>query len=151
MVLLKAALCSAVLAVSACASAQTPSSATAPHSSNGWQKIARGKPAVTRPAKIAQAFTGLASWYGSRFQGRPTASGEPFDMHSMTAAHRTLPFGTRVRVINEATGQSVIVRVNDRGPFAGKRIIDLSRAAAERIGLRTQGVGQVKVEVLGRA
>lgn len=98
--------------------------------------------------QVAEVAVGQASWYGARFQGRPTASGEPFDMNRMTAAHRTLPFGTRIRVVNEANGKSVVVRVNDRGPFSGKRIIDLSRAAAEEIGLRNKGVGRVKLEVL---
>lgn len=99
---------------------------------------------------IVQVAIGPASWYGAKFQGRPTASGEPFDMEELTAAHPTLPFGTRIRVINPANGRSVVVRVNDRGPFAGERIIDLSRAAAEEIGLRNKGVGRVKLEVMGR-
>lgn len=106
-------------------------------------------PAPRAEPQVRQIAVGQASWYGSRFHGRRTASGERFDMNALTAAHRTLPFGTRVRVINEANGQSVIVRVNDRGPFAGKRIIDLSRKAAETIGLRNRGVGPVKLQVLG--
>ena len=86
---------------------------------------------------------GPASWYGDRHHGRRTASGEVFDMNALTAAHKTLPFGTRVRVFNPATGQQVVVRINDRGPFTGGRIIDLSRAAAERIGLIRAGVAPV--------
>ncbi len=100
---------------------------------------------------VVQTISGAASWYGPKFHGRTTASGEPFDMHRLTAAHRTLPFGTRLRVINEANGKSVVVRVNDRGPFAGKRVIDLSRKAAQAIGLLKRGVGRVKIEVLERA
>jgi rare lipoprotein A len=86
---------------------------------------------------------GPASWYGERHHGRRTASGEVFDMNALTAAHKTLPFGTRVRVRNPANGQQVVVRINDRGPFTGGRIIDLSRAAAERIGLIRAGVAPV--------
>jgi rare lipoprotein A len=86
---------------------------------------------------------GMASWYGDRHHGRRTANGEPFDMNALTAAHRTLPFGTRVRVLNPANGASVVVRINDRGPYAQGRIIDLSRAAAERLGLLREGVGAV--------
>lgn len=93
---------------------------------------------------------GPASWYGAQFQGKPTASGEPFDQKDLTAAHKELPFGTEVRVTNQANGRSVIVRINDRGPFVGKRIIDLSRGAAERIGLIKRGVAPVKLEVLPR-
>lgn len=89
---------------------------------------------------------GRASWYGPGFQGRKTASGEPFNTNDLTAAHRTLPFGTRVRVINQSTGQSVIVRINDRGPYAHGRVIDLSRASAQAIGL--SGVGSVTVAEL---
>lgn len=92
--------------------------------------------------------TGVASYYGRRFHGRRTANGESFDMHAMTAAHRTLPFGSRVRVTNPRNGQSVVVRINDRGPFAGNRTIDLSRAAAEEIGLIHRGHGSVELELL---
>ncbi|OGB15317.1 MAG: hypothetical protein A2W72_01265 [Burkholderiales bacterium RIFCSPLOWO2_12_67_14] len=86
---------------------------------------------------------GMASWYGQKFQGRRTASGEPFDMHALTAAHKTLPFGTRVRVRHLGSGQEVVVRINDRGPFAKGRVIDLSRAAAAAIGLVQSGTAQV--------
>ena len=97
---------------------------------------------------VAQIVTGSASWYGPKFHGRLTANGERFNMDELTAAHRTLPFGTRVRVTNQANGKSVIVRINDRGPFHGKRVIDLSRGAARSIGLMSRGVGNVKLEVL---
>lgn len=96
----------------------------------------------------AQPQEGLASWYGAPFHGRRTASGEIFDMNQLTAAHRTLPFGTRVRVTLLSTGRSVEVRVNDRGPFVENRIIDISRAAAQQIGLLPLGVGRVRIEVL---
>ncbi len=77
----------------------------------------------------------MASWYGPGFQGRRTASGERFNAHALTAAHKTLPFGTRVRVVNRQNGRSVVVRINDRGPHVRGRMIDLSRAAARAIGL----------------
>ena len=94
---------------------------------------------------------GLASWYAGKFQGRRTASGEIFDTRLMTAAHRTLAFGTLVRVRNLDNGREVVVRVNDRGPFVEGRIIDLSRAAAEAIGMTGSGVTRVSVEVVGPA
>ncbi|HYF22809.1 MAG TPA: septal ring lytic transglycosylase RlpA family protein [Caulobacteraceae bacterium] len=95
------------------------------------------------------AKTGAASWYGQAFQGRKTASGERFDMREMTAAHRTLPFGTRLEVTNLANGRTVVVRVNDRGPFSGGRILDLSHAAAEKLGFVDQGAAKVAVRLLG--
>lgn len=91
---------------------------------------------------------GLASWYGSQYHGRQTASGETFDMEAMTAAHRSLPFGTRVRVYNQSNGESVDVTINDRGPFVRGRIIDLSRRAAQELGMVRDGVVPVEVRVL---
>jgi rare lipoprotein A len=88
---------------------------------------------------------GLASWYGSKFHGRRTASGERYDRHAMTAAHRTLPFGTRVRVRSVVTGKEVVVRINDRGPFKRSRVIDLSQAAFNALGLQGRGVTQVEL------
>ncbi|MBA4264459.1 MAG: septal ring lytic transglycosylase RlpA family lipoprotein [Comamonadaceae bacterium] len=88
---------------------------------------------------------GLASWYGERFHGRRTASGESFDMGDLTAAHKTLPFGTRVRVRNLDNGREVVVRINDRGPFSAKRVIDLSHAAASALGMLKSGVVNVQV------
>ena len=95
--------------------------------------------------------TGIASWYGPKFHGKLTANGELFDMNRMTAAHTTLPLPSLVRVTNRENGRSVVLRVNDRGPFAGDRIIDLSRAAAEALGTREQGLGNVRVQYLGPA
>jgi rare lipoprotein A len=94
--------------------------------------------------KVVQS--GRASWYGPGFHGRKTASGETFNTNELTAAHRTLPFGTKVRVVNQRTGQSVVVRINDRGPYAHGRVIDLSRASAQAIGL--SGVAPVTVAEL---
>ena len=91
---------------------------------------------------------GVASYYGKRFHGRPTASGERFDMHAYTAAHRTLPFGSLVEVTNPRTGRSITVRINDRGPFHGRRVIDLSRAAAEELDLISRGSGRVELALV---
>ncbi|HEX9208398.1 MAG TPA: septal ring lytic transglycosylase RlpA family protein [Steroidobacteraceae bacterium] len=91
---------------------------------------------------------GLVSWYGNAFHNRPTASGELFDSADMTMAHPTLPFGTQVKVTNVRNGRSVVVRVNDRGPFVGTRIADLSRAAAEQLGMLRRGVIKARIEVL---
>lgn len=96
-----------------------------------------------------KSFAGAASWYGGKFHGRKTANGERFNQDGLTAAHRTLPFGTKLRVTYPKTGKSVVVRVNDRGPFAGKRILDLSRGAAKSIGMINSGVAKVNVEILG--
>lgn len=95
--------------------------------------------------------TGVASWYGDAFHGRPTATGETFDMHALTAAHTTLPLPSLVEVTNLETGQAIQVRVNDRGPFVEDRIIDLSRAAADALGVRRQGLARVRVRYLGPA
>lgn len=93
-------------------------------------------------------LSGIASWYGGKFQGRLTANGETFDTNELTAAHRTLPFDTIVRVTSEETGQSVVVRINDRGPFVDNRVIDLSRAAADIIGMTAAGLAPVELEIL---
>lgn len=94
--------------------------------------------------KVIQS--GRASWYGPGFHGRRTASGEMFNTNALTAAHRSLPFGTRARVVNKRTGKSVVVRINDRGPFVHGRVIDLSHASARAIGLF--GIGSVTVAEL---
>lgn len=94
------------------------------------------------------ALSGGASWYGKKFHGRTTASGEPYDMYAFTAAHKTLPFHTVVRVIEPNTNKSVVVRINDRGPYHGSRIIDLSFAAATDIGLVERGVQHVELEIV---
>lgn len=98
----------------------------------------------------ASIETGIASWYGPGYQGRTTASGERFNMRDRTAAHRTLPFGTRVRVTRTDTGKSVVVRINDRGPFVDGRIIDLSRRAARDLDMIDAGIAPVEVRVLRR-
>src|SRR4051812_44395617 len=91
---------------------------------------------------------GVASWYGRKFQGQKTAIGETYDMFAMTAAHPTLPLPSYARVTNPSNGKSVIVRVNDRGPFLNERVIDLSYAAAHRLGIAQRGSGEVQVEAI---
>ena len=104
-----------------------------------------------QPIPNARGFeqTGIASWYGKKFHGRKTSNGETYNMYAMTAAHKTLPLGTYVRVSNLRNGKSVDVRVNDRGPFVRGRIIDLSYTAAKRLDLVGPGTGRVKVVALG--
>lgn len=106
---------------------------------------------IMPPERGTVVQTGLASWYGSRFHGRLTASGERYNQYAMTAAHKTLPFGSRVRVTNLNTGQAIEVRINDRGPYVRGRIIDLSYAAARRISVRKPGTAPVQIEVLSDA
>lgn len=101
-------------------------------------------------ARIKLNFKGIASWYGYDWAGRKTANGERFNPEAMTAAHRSLPMGTKVRVTNTRNGKSVVVRINDRGPYIGGRIIDLSLGAARMIGMMSSGVAPVRIEVLGR-
>ena len=156
--------------LAACASAGVTSgglSGPAPGS-----RLAAAAPVVTDPAPIVSGtmrryqirgrwyqpeeqpgydVVGLASWYGDQFNGRPTATGERFDMHALTAAHKTLPLPGLVEVTNLANGRRVVLRVNDRGPFVDDRIIDLSRGAAEALDLLNRGVGEVRVRYLGRA
>ena len=101
---------------------------------------------IPQPSTVSQ--TGLASWYGPRFHGKRTANGEVYNQHALTAAHQTLPLGSRAIVTNLNTGQSIEVRINDRGPFIRGRVIDLSRAAARLVGVVGPGVVPVKVEVV---
>jgi len=105
--------------------------------------------ATTTPPAPGTRVVGFASWYGQRHQGRATASGEVFDMTKLTAAHRTMPFGTRLRVTNVENGRSVVVRVNDRGPWVNDRVLDVSLAAARALGMTGDGVTKVEIVVLG--
>ena len=90
--------------------------------------------------------TGMASWYGRQFHGRKTASGETFDMNALTAAHRSLPLNCFIRVTNKTNGKSVVVKVNDRGPFHGNRVLDLSYGAAKQLGITNAGTAKVSIE-----
>lgn len=116
----------------------------------GLAARAPGSQVTNEPLPVAAPFfqVGLASYYGAAFHDRPTASGERFDMRAMTAAHRTLPFGTRVRVTNLSNGRSAVVRINDRGPFVRGRVLDLSRAAARELRLLGRGTERVRLDVL---
>ena len=96
----------------------------------------------------AAPFLALASWYGPYFHGRTTANGEVYNQWGLTTAHKSLPFGTRIRVTNPYTKQTVVVRVNDRGPYIGPREFDLSRGAAEAVGLIPSGVAELEFEIL---
>ena len=92
---------------------------------------------------------GLASWYGEKFQGSPTASGEPFDMNGLTAASRSLPLGTRIKVTNLRNHRSLVVKVNDRGPFVAGRFLDVSKAAAKQLGFVGAGLARVETQIVG--
>src|SRR5262249_686501 len=108
-------------------------------------------PLAARPAepvKPMKTWLAVASWYGPNFQGRATASGQPFDMFAATAAHSWLPFGSLVRVVNPRTGRSQLVRINDRGPFMDDRELDVSFLVATRLGLIGRGVSHVRIELL---
>jgi len=106
---------------------------------------------ASRQYRVGYREVGLASWYGDKFHGRPTASGEIYDMYGLSAAHKELPLGTLLRVNDPKTGRSIKVKVNDRGPFIGRRILDLSYGAAKKLGVVEAGVTTVKIEIIGRA
>ncbi|HEV7834955.1 MAG TPA: septal ring lytic transglycosylase RlpA family protein [Caballeronia sp.] len=124
-----------------------PSSAS---NSSDTSSLANAKPITSGPDVSDFEQQGRASWYGRGFHGRKTASGERYDMHALTAAHRTLPLASWVRVTNEANQKTVVVKINDRGPYARGRVIDLSYAAAAVLGMRGAGVGKVKIEGLSQ-
>lgn len=114
-----------------------------PERKDGW------KEAKIEKRETREVQYGIASWYGGEFHGRPTSSGEIYDMYQLTCAHNTLPLGTTVMVTNLENGKSVELKVNDRGPFVKERIIDLSYAAAQILGIYERGTALVKVEVIG--
>lgn len=111
----------------------------------GSGKLASAAPGTTKPVI---ADTGVASYYADKHHGRLTANGETFDMHALTAAHRTLPFGTKLKVTSLANNRTVLVRINDRGPFVNGRIIDLSLGAAKQLDMIQSGLTQVKLEIV---
>jgi rare lipoprotein A len=114
----------------------------------GEADLAGARPRPETQAAFQQV--GVASWYGPGFHGRQTASGEIFDQDGLTAAHRKLPLGTEVKVTNLENGRSILVEINDRGPYVKGRVIDLSRAAARRLGLLEEGLGKVRIEATPR-
>ncbi|MDH2998257.1 hypothetical protein A1D22_10190 [Pasteurellaceae bacterium LFhippo2] len=130
------------LFITGCSSAQ-PKKVTKPVSSN-----IVAQPLSSKSKQAVSSQKGIASSYSDKFNGRRTASGETLNNKKLTAAHRSLPFGTHVRVTALWNNKSVIVRINDRGPFVKGRVIDISKAAAAKIGLLNKGLGKVKVEVL---
>jgi rare lipoprotein A len=111
--------------------------------------IVRGKKYYPTKVRIGATFGGIASWYGPNFHAKKTSNGEYYNMYALTAAHKTLPMNTMVKVINLENHKSVIVRINDRGPFVKNRIIDLSKAAAYKINMHKKGTAKVKLVVLG--
>lgn len=115
-----------------------------PSANRSYKVAGKSYQPLTKVAAFSQS--GNASWYGNQFHGRKTASGERYDMYALTAAHRTLPIPSYARVTNTQNGKSVIVRINDRGPFHGSRVMDLSKAAAQRLGFINQGTARVKIE-----
>ncbi|MBD3392374.1 MAG: septal ring lytic transglycosylase RlpA family protein [Chitinivibrionales bacterium] len=123
--------------------------ATAPRYTRDGSRPPRHAAArARRGARGSHRTSGVASYYGPGFHGKKTANGERFNMYRMTAAHKTLPFGTRVRVTNLDNGKSVIVRINDRGPYKKGRIIDLSKGAAKKIGMIGTGTARVRLQIL---
>ncbi len=128
----------------------TENSHTTPHPDKvALQLVNNPFPRATNSASADKSMTGMASWYGPGFHGRRSASGERYNQNAMTAAHRSLPFGTMVRVTNIKNGRSVVVRINDRGPFIRGRVIDMSAAAARVLGMVHSGIAPVRIEVIG--
>jgi rare lipoprotein A len=144
---------SLAIALTACGGKKPPASSAAPA---GGKTTATQKPYTVmgktyEPLKSHVGFTqeGVASWYGKDFHGKKTSNGETYDMHAMTAAHKTLPLGVFVKVKNKENGRETVVRVNDRGPFVKNRIIDLSYSAAKTLGVDAKGTAPVRIEALG--
>jgi rare lipoprotein A len=152
--LLTAALCLAGSLLASAALAQG-ASAPAPAASKAVEAAAPAAPAVKAPAAPAaatgDAMSGTAAWYGRKFNGRKTASGQRFNASALTAAHPSLPFGSRVKVTNTKNKRSVVVVINDRGPTTPGRIVDVSQAAAQRLGFTRAGTTDVTLEVVGKA
>lgn len=136
---------------------ETDSAIRPPPTQRAAKRTAPARRSLVRKATAAgrrrgrYSVIGLASWYGPRFHGRTTADGETFDMNSLTAANRTLPLPCRVRVTNLANHRSIMVRVNDRGPYVGSRVIDVSARSAKLLGFYRHGLAKVKVDYIGRA
>lgn len=134
----------AVLLATPVAEGQRPS-----YSGPGTSQVKAPKRKAKRAKRAKKPYqVGTASWYGRRFQGKTTASGEPFNMFELTAAHRQLPMGTQIQVTNLTNGRWVVVRVNDRGPVPESRVIDLSYYAAELLGLSEKGIERVRLDII---
>ncbi len=139
-----------MLALTACSTTREPSGRAEPHYKIGEPYRIEGKWYYPREDTGYEAI-GVASWYGADFDGRPTANGEIFDRRRLSAAHTTLPLPTLAEVENLENGRRIVVRVNDRGPFYGERLIDVSQAAARALGFERAGLAQVRVRYIGRA
>lgn len=136
--------------LTSCGTARDPGRATAhAYQDTGAATRKSGKIHKAAYKKRSYRTVGWASWYGRRFHGRKTANGERYNMNALTAAHRTLPFGTKVRVTNLGNGRSVVVRINDRGPFIKGRIIDLSRRGANALRFIKKGKARVRLKIMG--
>ena len=147
------AACVAGLALTGCATAPRFATRNTPPSPKGETSSETTKPAEEKisrnsSGKVLLTLEGVASYYADDFHGKQTANGEIYDMNDLTAAHRTFPFGTKVRITNLENGRTVVVRVNDRGPFHEGRIIDLSLGAAKELDLVKTGTARVRIEVL---
>jgi rare lipoprotein A len=134
-----------LLSIVSLGAAQGPTSSGSKTSQNPTPKHA---PQVQKRTHSKPYQVGTASWYGKEFEGKPTASGEPFNMYDLTAAHPTLPLGTKVKVTNLRNGKAIVVRVNDRGPVVPGRIIDLSYGAARALALKAYGLQRVRLDVV---
>ena len=137
-----------IVVVGGCATARVSTPPSIPAAPPRAAVPAPAPPRLPAPAPEDFEQSGIASWYGRQHHGKRTASGEAYDMNALTAAHRTLPLGTRVRVTNLDNGRSVDVRINDRGPFAGRRVIDLSYAAAQRLGAVGTGLFRIGLKTI---
>jgi rare lipoprotein A len=139
----------AILSLAVPVNAASPAATQMPKSSfDGVQNTNWDPTSVDRIESLQAKLASTASWYGPGFHGRRTASGEIFNQHAMTAAHKSLPFGTKVKVTNLNNGRSVVIRVNDDGPHIPGRVIDLSQGAAAKIGMLSSGTAPVKLEIL---
>lgn len=138
-----------LFALGGCATARTAPSPTVASRPRAALPPSKPRPPTPQPGTFEQ--TGEASWYGRQHHGKPTASGETYDMHKLTAAHPTLPLGTRILVTNLDNGRTVEVRVNDRGPFVSGRVLDLSYAAARKLGAIGDGIIPVGLKVVADA
>ena len=140
--------CSRKPVVVAVPEAPPPAQAQPAESANAGPQANKEQPEFPLDAKPLWSETGIASWYGAPYHNRRASNGEVYDMHAMTAAHRTLPLGTIVRVTDIKTGSSAMVRITDRGPFIEGRVIDLSQSAAQKIGIVQRGTAEVRIDVL---
>lgn len=144
------ALVAIVVWLDGCASSQRFGRSTDTEGKSPPARVSKGEEHNDTPpsGRVLLTLEGVASYYAEEFHGKQTSNGETFDMHSLTAAHRTFPFDTMVRVTNLLNGKTVVVRINDRGPFVDGRMIDVSLAAAKELGLIATGTARVRLEVL---